>query len=207
MRIYLTCMISIFAVSLALYLLGSNKLLTSYFENEVDAERWKRICAKLVRGLAFHVVCDRLVVQSVYRSDSVNFPNGVGLSRADWQSSCAILASKVVSQEQPTEKPGAAGGGGAAGGAGHVAAVNGHSIDLDLVPISTDSNHNKPHQLAHKALTITDLSPALMHGSQLRVAYQGVPGAYSEAAAGKAYPNCEAIPCDKTANMYIKPYE
>ncbi|CAN1252479.1 Arogenate dehydratase 3 [Linum perenne] len=36
-----------------------------------------------------------------------------------------------------------------------------------------------------------------MHGSTLRVAYQGVPGAYSEAAAGKAYPNCEAIPCDQ----------
>lgn len=36
-----------------------------------------------------------------------------------------------------------------------------------------------------------------MHGSHLRVAYQGVPGAYSEAAAGKAYPNCEAIPCDQ----------
>ncbi|GLT68720.1 hypothetical protein SLA2020_409260 [Shorea laevis] len=36
-----------------------------------------------------------------------------------------------------------------------------------------------------------------MHGSELRVTYQGVPGAYSEAAAGKAYPNCEAIPCDQ----------
>lgn len=36
-----------------------------------------------------------------------------------------------------------------------------------------------------------------MHGSSLRVAYQGVPGAYSEAAAGKAYPGCEAIPCDQ----------
>ncbi|XP_016162762.1 arogenate dehydratase/prephenate dehydratase 6, chloroplastic-like [Arachis ipaensis] len=46
-----------------------------------------------------------------------------------------------------------------------------------------------------KPLTISDLSPAPMHGSQLRVAYQGVPGAYSEAAAGKAYPNGEAIPC------------
>ena len=36
-----------------------------------------------------------------------------------------------------------------------------------------------------------------MHGSQLRVAYQGVPGAYSEAAAAKAYPGCDAIPCDQ----------
>ncbi|PWZ17584.1 Arogenate dehydratase 4, chloroplastic [Zea mays] len=36
-----------------------------------------------------------------------------------------------------------------------------------------------------------------MHGSQLRMAYQGVPGAYSEAAAAKAYPGCDAIPCDQ----------
>ncbi|KAI3459876.1 hypothetical protein Pfo_016539 [Paulownia fortunei] len=32
-------------------------------------------------------------------------------------------------------------------------------------------------------------------GSKLRVAYQGVPGAYSEVAALKAYPNCETVPC------------
>ena len=48
-----------------------------------------------------------------------------------------------------------------------------------------------------KPLTITDLLSASMHGSQLRVAYQGVPGANSEAAAGKAYLNCKAIPCDQ----------
>ncbi|KAF5447574.1 hypothetical protein F2P56_033116 [Juglans regia] len=141
----------------------------------------------------------RRFIQSVYRSDSVNFPNGVGLSRADWQSTCAILASKVVSQEQPTDKPDTG-----SGGTNHFPAVNGHktAIDLDLVPIETADNsmsssissNNKPQP---KPLTITDLSPAPMHGSQLRVAYQGVPGAYSEAAAGKAYPNCEAIPCDQ----------
>ncbi|KAJ4832226.1 hypothetical protein Tsubulata_035892 [Turnera subulata] len=81
-------------------------------------------------------------------------------------------------------------------------------MDLNLVPINNKSpattagvvggttvTSNKPAQ--QKPLTITDLSPAPMHGSQLRVAYQGVPGAYSEAAAGKAYPNCEAIPCDQ----------
>jgi arogenate/prephenate dehydratase len=36
-----------------------------------------------------------------------------------------------------------------------------------------------------------------MHSSDLRVAYQGVPGAYSEAVTEKAYPNYEAIPCDQ----------
>lgn len=32
--------------------------------------------------------------------------------------------------------------------------------------------------------------------AKLRVAYQGVPGAYSEEAAMKAYPECEPVPCD-----------
>ncbi|XP_020230972.1 arogenate dehydratase/prephenate dehydratase 6, chloroplastic-like [Cajanus cajan] len=120
--------------------------------------------------------------------------HGVGSTRADWQSSCAILASKVVSQEKSsTDQNG--------GTADHVAAVNGHKAavsDLNLVPIGNleaDSNISKPQP--PKPLTISDLSPAPMHGSKLRVAYQGVPGAYSEAAAGKAYPNCEAIPCDQ----------
>ncbi|XP_009778693.1 arogenate dehydratase 1-like [Nicotiana tabacum] len=132
----------------------------------------------------------RFVIQCGHRSDSANtsastvntngaptsynFAGHVGSSRADWQSSCAILASKVVSQQQDTEKT------------GDITVVNGHKT-LDLVPID-----NLP-----KPLTITDLSPAPMHGAQMRVAYQGVPGAYSEAAAGKAYPNCEAIPCDQ----------
>ncbi|KAL3530425.1 hypothetical protein ACH5RR_009747 [Cinchona calisaya] len=110
---------------------------------------------------------------------SSNFSGHIGSTRADWQSSCAILASKVVSQQQDTEKNGSAGE--------NITAVNGHKASLDLVPID-----NLP-----KPLSITDLSPAPKHGSKLRVAYQGVPGAFSEAAAGKAYPNCEAIPCDQ----------
>ncbi|KAL7198321.1 hypothetical protein ACSBR2_020762 [Camellia fascicularis] len=130
----------------------------------------------------------RLVVKCVYRFDSANATSnaattnanvlcgGVGSCRADWQSSCAILASKVASQQQDTGKSGNS----------DITAVNGHKT-LDLVPID-----NLP-----KALTIADLSPAPIHGNKLRVAYQGVPGAYSEAAAGKAYPNCEAVPCDQ----------
>ncbi|CDP06978.1 unnamed protein product [Coffea canephora] len=110
---------------------------------------------------------------------SLNVSGHVGANRADWQSSCAILASKVVSQQQDTETSGCTGG--------NITAVNGHKASLDLIPID-----NLP-----KPLSIADLSPAPMHGSKLRVAYQGVPGAYSEAAAGKAYPNCEAIPCDQ----------
>ncbi|CAA7033743.1 unnamed protein product [Microthlaspi erraticum] len=121
-----------------------------------------------------------------------------GGNRSGWQSSCAILTSKVVSQEQSESlnvPP-------VSGGVNHGAAVNGHNNGarfpgMNLVPIEkSDSNPLVPQQ-HQKPLSMTDLSPAPMHGSNLRVAYQGVPGAYSEAAAGKAYPNCQAVPCDQ----------
>ncbi|KAF3792644.1 Arogenate dehydratase/prephenate dehydratase 1 [Nymphaea thermarum] len=44
-------------------------------------------------------------------------------------------------------------------------------------------------------LSVTDLTASPNHGVQVRVAYQGVPGAYSEAGALKAYPECQAVPC------------
>ncbi|XP_028756872.1 arogenate dehydratase/prephenate dehydratase 6, chloroplastic-like [Neltuma alba] len=130
-----------------------------------------------------------VVVKCSYGFESPGFSHGVSSNRTDWQSSCAILASKVVSQQHssPDSNNGAP-------------TVNGHTsalTDLSLVPIDNipGSDNNRP--LPPKPLTISDLSPAPMHGSQLRVAYQGVPGAYSEAAAAKAYANCEAIPCDQ----------
>ncbi|XP_040992471.1 arogenate dehydratase 2 isoform X3 [Juglans microcarpa x Juglans regia] len=46
-------------------------------------------------------------------------------------------------------------------------------------------------------LSSTQLSNSVSDGSRIRVAYQGVPGAYSESAAEKAYPNCEAVPCEQ----------
>ncbi|GMI97338.1 arogenate dehydratase 2, Arabidopsis thaliana arogenate dehydratase 2 [Hibiscus trionum] len=52
--------------------------------------------------------------------------------------------------------------------------------------------------LSHpRPLTSTQLSNTISDGPRLRVAYQGVRGAYSEAAAEKAYPNCEPVPCDQ----------
>ncbi|XP_021746097.1 arogenate dehydratase/prephenate dehydratase 2, chloroplastic-like [Chenopodium quinoa] len=36
----------------------------------------------------------------------------------------------------------------------------------------------------------------------LRVAYQGVPGAYSQLAAERAYPNCEAVPCEQFETVF-----
>ncbi|KAJ0973460.1 hypothetical protein J5N97_021419 [Dioscorea zingiberensis] len=132
-------------------------------------------------------------IRSIYRPEMGGsiFPGAIGGSRADWLSSCAILSSKILvsNQNDHADTPPA----GADDGSHHLApvtTVNGHdsaSASLDLVPIS-----NLP-----KPLTIADLSPAPMHRNQLRVAYQGVPGAYSEVAPGKAYPSCEAIPCDQ----------
>ncbi|KAK7837416.1 arogenate dehydratase/prephenate dehydratase 6 [Quercus suber] len=47
-----------------------------------------------------------------------------------------------------------------------------------------------------------------MHGSQLWVAYQGVPGANFEVVIGKAYPNYKTIPCDqfKMAFQAVEPW-
>ncbi|XP_022730756.1 arogenate dehydratase/prephenate dehydratase 2, chloroplastic-like [Durio zibethinus] len=56
---------------------------------------------------------------------------------------------------------------------------------------------SKDSPLHPKPLTSTQFSNPVSDGSRLRVAYQGVRGAYSEAAAEKAYPNCEAVPCDQ----------
>ncbi|KAL3828541.1 hypothetical protein ACJIZ3_017343 [Penstemon smallii] len=163
----------------------------------MDLKSLTRIASTPSVGLTHHRVAPaRIVIQCVSRNDSTNVNTNsspanvgsgqVGRARHDWQSACAILASKVVSSEQQdTEKSN--------GGAEGISAVNGHPT-LDLVPVNNPSSSPAP---LPKPLSIADLSPSPMHGAQLRVAYQGVPGAYSEAAAGKAYPNCEAIPCDQ----------
>ncbi|OEL19747.1 Arogenate dehydratase/prephenate dehydratase 6, chloroplastic [Dichanthelium oligosanthes] len=135
----------------------------------------------------------RLACQTPARGGGVvrcSLQGAVVGGRAEWQSSCAVLSSKVAAL-------------------GAHSAINGHVAPapappqngavLDLIPVSSivngdagDGARNLP-----TPLRIVDLSPAPMHGSQLRVAYQGVPGAYSEKAAGKAYPGCDAIPCDQ----------
>ncbi|KAI7756918.1 hypothetical protein M8C21_025510 [Ambrosia artemisiifolia] len=120
-------------------------------------------------------------------STTNNFTSGgVGKSRADWQSSCAILASKVESESQNTNKNKTT----------ETTTEQTKQITL-LNQKQSNSLEIMPINKLPKPLTIADLSPAPTHGSTLRVAYQGVPGAYSEAAAGKAYPNCDAIPCDQ----------
>lgn len=47
-----------------------------------------------------------------------------------------------------------------------------------------------------RPLSALDLPSSSPDAAEVRVAYQGAPGAYSEAAALKAYPCCEPVPCD-----------
>ncbi|ERN04920.1 arogenate dehydratase/prephenate dehydratase 2, chloroplastic [Amborella trichopoda] len=68
---------------------------------------------------------------------------------------------------------------------------------LDLQRLFADEPAPKESVSLPRPLSVTDLSGSVNRGSRLRVAYQGVPGAYSEAAAAKAYPNCEAVPCEQ----------
>lgn len=59
---------------------------------------------------------------------------------------------------------------------------------------SSGSGFDESHII--RPLSVTDSRPQLI-STGLRVAYQGVPGAYSEAAAAKAYPDCEPVPCEQ----------
>ncbi|CAF2082662.1 unnamed protein product [Brassica napus] len=48
-----------------------------------------------------------------------------------------------------------------------------------------------------KPLTANSLTSSAGDDSKVRISFQGIPGAYSETAALKAYPNCETVPCDQ----------
>ncbi|KAF9672077.1 hypothetical protein SADUNF_Sadunf11G0003300 [Salix dunnii] len=68
---------------------------------------------------------------------------------------------------------------------------------IDQVQDTQSRGFHKDLNLLPKPLSATDLSSSPGNGAQVRVAYQGIPGAYSEAAALKAYPKCETVPCDQ----------
>ncbi|XP_043690423.1 arogenate dehydratase/prephenate dehydratase 1, chloroplastic-like [Telopea speciosissima] len=91
----------------------------------------------------------------------------------------ALLATKPVEDENPTSP----------------------TVELQRLVELYENNESK---ILHKdlnplprPLSATDLSPSEKDGFKVRVAYQGLPGAYSEAAVLKAYPKCEAVPCDQ----------
>ncbi|CAN6454313.1 unnamed protein product [Victoria cruziana] len=71
------------------------------------------------------------------------------------------------------------------------------SMDLRSAGGSLDGKWTKDLAALPKPLSVTDLTASPNHGVQVRVAYQGVPGACSEAAALKAYPLCESVPCEQ----------
>ncbi|XP_043698699.1 arogenate dehydratase 2-like [Telopea speciosissima] len=68
---------------------------------------------------------------------------------------------------------------------------------LDFKCVIEDSPASEDLQSLPRPLSITNLPNLPDNGSCLRVAYQGVQGAYSESAAEKAYPNCEAVACEQ----------
>ncbi|CAI8585104.1 unnamed protein product [Vicia faba] len=80
---------------------------------------------------------------------------------------------------------------------GHrVSDVSNDAVELQTSAVSNDVVSKDPPSLP-RPLSSNQLSIAVSDGSGLRVAYQGVQGAYSESAAQKAYPNCEAVPCEQ----------
>ncbi|CAK7351277.1 unnamed protein product [Dovyalis caffra] len=68
---------------------------------------------------------------------------------------------------------------------------------IDQVQDTQSRGFHKDLNLLPKPLSATDFSSSPGNGANVRVAYQGIPGAYSEAAALKAYPKCETVPCDQ----------
>ncbi|KAL5169482.1 Arogenate dehydratase/prephenate dehydratase 2, chloroplastic [Glycine soja] len=71
-----------------------------------------------------------------------------------------------------------------------------HSVELRTTSTPDDVVSRDLLSLP-RPLSSTQLSASVSDSSRLRVAYQGVRGAYSESAAQKAYPNCEAVPCEQ----------
>ncbi|GAA0147248.1 dehydratase [Lithospermum erythrorhizon] len=75
---------------------------------------------------------------------------------------------------------------------------NDHAIHINKrVDAKSNNNSKELSSSLSKPLTSAQLSNLASRGAPLRVAYQGVRGAYSESAAEKAYPNCEAVPCEQ----------
>lgn len=71
------------------------------------------------------------------------------------------------------------------------------SAGNEEVQITETGGFHKDLNLRPRPLSAADVPSSINDASQVRVAYQGVPGAYSEAAALKAYPKCETVPCDQ----------
>ncbi|KAE9452726.1 hypothetical protein C3L33_15382, partial [Rhododendron williamsianum] len=80
-------------------------------------------------------------------------------------------ATKPVEDEKPVDSPG----------------------ENNQTPVAQFSGFHRDLNSLPKALSATDLSSSPSDGSKVRVAYQGVPGAYSEVAALKVYPRLNIV--------------
>ncbi|KAK4581148.1 hypothetical protein RGQ29_024715 [Quercus rubra] len=100
-----------------------------------------------------------------------------------WECCClAVLAQRAITSVED-EKP-------------NVSGVE-PSWGIERTQGNESGGFHKDLNLLPKPLSANDLSSCSKDGSKVRVAYQGLPGAYSEAAALKAYPKCETVPCDQ----------
>lgn len=100
-----------------------------------------------------------------------------------WECCCVVLGQRAITPVEDDEKP-----------LNPSTAAQPHSSG-----VVQKTHHNGFHRDLNslpKPLSASDLSSSRSDGSKVRVAYQGVPGSYSEDAALKAYPNCETVPCD-----------
>ncbi|KAJ7527273.1 hypothetical protein O6H91_16G045900 [Diphasiastrum complanatum] len=105
---------------------------------------------------------------------------------AEWQSAGPTLSSQCVRQAEKEN--------------GMIVNQQDEISNRKLEKLDYDSTFRETFKglvTLPKPLSISDLAKPPTHGSRLKVAYQGVPGAYSELAATKAYPDCEAVPCDQ----------
>ncbi|GMP73176.1 hypothetical protein CsSME_00031007 [Camellia sinensis var. sinensis] len=98
----------------------------------------------------------------------------------EWCLASAQRATRLVEDEKKPLAPGLSSPGG--NEQTQVTESRGFHKDLNSLP---------------RPISAADLSPSPGDGSKVRIAYQGIPGAYSEAAALKAYPKCETVPCDQ----------
>ncbi|XP_031124831.1 arogenate dehydratase/prephenate dehydratase 1, chloroplastic-like [Ipomoea triloba] len=73
----------------------------------------------------------------------------------------------------------------------------GSGVEEEEPQIAKPSGFHRDLQSLPKPLTAADFSSYPNDASNVRVAYQGIPGAYGEAAALKAYPSCETVPCEQ----------
>ncbi|XP_059438261.1 arogenate dehydratase/prephenate dehydratase 1, chloroplastic isoform X2 [Corylus avellana] len=96
--------------------------------------------------------------------------------------SLAVLAQRAITPVED-EKP-------------HVSGVE-SSGAIEPTQGNESRGFHKDLNLLPKPLSANGLSSSPSDGSKVRVAYQGLPGAYSEAAALKAYPKSETVPCDQ----------